>query len=336
MQPICLAGTCEPKASSCVCCTSTTLHHRAKHVHHALGAAVDAAASLAYAQGHATSADIIVDRLTFAAGSLQPLLQMRDKYISLATELSAVLTRAHSAAKRERDTQLPAATAPAPVAKQARTAGGGAGDGASHVRCLKAWNPTRQPPVSGWTFLSVTANEIYEVLGEDRGQTGWIDLKNGAGETGVTPFYCKENGVRGIPRFEWMPSAVSAPAAVSSDDESDADEPNSEPASRALDDDQLTSQVVDDVELTSQHAIAASLPRPTAARAAASSSTSLPRVYICANEIKPAAWQLTDQGYWQRLELGEILFWDGSTYTVSCGDGTPAQPVEIMEPDTSE
>ena len=55
VQLICLAGTCGPKASSCVCCTFITLHHRAKHVHHALGAAVDAAASLAYAQGHARS-----------------------------------------------------------------------------------------------------------------------------------------------------------------------------------------------------------------------------------------------------------------------------------------
>ena len=53
LQPICLAGTCGPKASSCVCCTFTTLHHGAKHVHHALSAAVDAAVSLAYTQGHA-------------------------------------------------------------------------------------------------------------------------------------------------------------------------------------------------------------------------------------------------------------------------------------------
>ena len=50
---MCLAGTCGPKASLCVCCTFTTLHYRGKHVHHALGAAVDAAASLAYAQGQA-------------------------------------------------------------------------------------------------------------------------------------------------------------------------------------------------------------------------------------------------------------------------------------------
>ena len=42
--PVCLAR----KASSCVCCTFTTLHHRAKHVIHALEAAVDAAASIAY------------------------------------------------------------------------------------------------------------------------------------------------------------------------------------------------------------------------------------------------------------------------------------------------
>ena len=47
-----LAATCGPKASSCVCCTLTTLHHRAKHVHHAVGAAVYTAAPLAYAQGH--------------------------------------------------------------------------------------------------------------------------------------------------------------------------------------------------------------------------------------------------------------------------------------------
>ena len=37
------------------CYTFTTLHHRAKHVHHALGAAVDAAVSLARAQGHTLS-----------------------------------------------------------------------------------------------------------------------------------------------------------------------------------------------------------------------------------------------------------------------------------------
>ena len=40
------------KASSCVCCTFTTLHHRAKHVHHALREAAAAAASLARAEGH--------------------------------------------------------------------------------------------------------------------------------------------------------------------------------------------------------------------------------------------------------------------------------------------
>ena len=37
MQLICLAGTCGPRATSCVCCTFTTLHHSAKHAHHALG-----------------------------------------------------------------------------------------------------------------------------------------------------------------------------------------------------------------------------------------------------------------------------------------------------------
>ena len=52
VQPICLVGTCGSKLSLCVCCTFTTLHHRAKHAHHTLGAAVDAATSLAHGQGH--------------------------------------------------------------------------------------------------------------------------------------------------------------------------------------------------------------------------------------------------------------------------------------------
>ena len=40
-----IAAASVPKASLCVCCTCTTLHHGAKRVPHVLRAAVDAAAS---------------------------------------------------------------------------------------------------------------------------------------------------------------------------------------------------------------------------------------------------------------------------------------------------
>ena len=176
--------------------------------------------------------DIIQDRLSFAAHALPHVALLRDKYISLATQLSTVRKDTQRAYDKEMAAQGASAQgrrgAAPPTAKRAATSGeaqatsadgtGGAGGSMRRVRTLKAWNASKQESrreaTDNTVYVSVETSEVVTMVSE---ADPWVVVEKEDGSRGHVPMALASGG----PRFEDVAEEASAPAApvLSSDDE---------------------------------------------------------------------------------------------------------------------
>ena len=171
--------------------------------------------------------DIIQDRMTFAANVLSDIAILRDKFISLANQLSSVQSKAKREYEVERAGHHVRPAAAAPTAKRpastaagssSGSAGGGAGDSTRRVQALKAWNSAKQESQreekDKSVYVSVEKKEVVTVVRED---DPWLEVEKADGSRGLVPMQLSSGG----PRFEDIEEEAPAPPAPveSSEDE---------------------------------------------------------------------------------------------------------------------
>ena len=143
--------------------------------------------------------------------------RLRDKYIGLASQMSNIVTTA----KKEHTKEMSKGRRPAPQAPPAKRATASA-SAARRFRVVKKWI-SKQPPVTGVTFMNVATDEVLVAVGEQFG-CGWREMErtNGSGERGTVAVYLSAGGLRLVEIEEPVqpePMAMDAAPMPSSEDE---------------------------------------------------------------------------------------------------------------------
>ena len=90
-------------------------------------------------------ADIIRDRMIFAAHVLPDIAVLRDKFVGLATKLASLQTAAKCEYERKQCVQArPAAAVPLPKRPASEAAGSSSSAAGQRMRMLKVWNKAKQ------------------------------------------------------------------------------------------------------------------------------------------------------------------------------------------------
>ena len=89
--------------------------------------------------------------------------RLRDKYIGLASQMSNIVTTA----KKEHTKEMSKGRRPAPQAPPAKRATASA-SAARRFRVVKKWI-SKQPPVTGVTFMNVATDDLLVAVGEQFG-----------------------------------------------------------------------------------------------------------------------------------------------------------------------
>jgi hypothetical protein len=171
--------------------------------------------------------DIIIDRLQFATRALPKVAVLRDKYISLATELASVRKDAKHEHEKEmaRQTAARRPTAAAPPPKRAASGASSSSASASRrLRAIKAWNCAKQQqqqkedPSDTQSYISVNESEVVTLVStvvNDDGAPDWFEVQREDGTRGCVKALMNS----GVARFEEVEEEEAIPAPLASSEE---------------------------------------------------------------------------------------------------------------------